>query len=70
VVQETTALGAAWLAGMAEGVWGSAAEVASQWRLDREVLPAAGRAAADRAWSGWRRAVERSLAWERSPTAG
>jgi glycerol kinase len=65
VVQETTALGAAWLAGLAEGVWGSAAEVASQWRLDREVVPATGRAAADRAWDGWRRAVERSLAWER-----
>ena len=65
VVQETTALGAAWLAGLAEGVWGSAAEVASQWRLDREVVPRAGRPAADRAWQGWRRAVERSLAWER-----
>jgi glycerol kinase len=65
VVQETTALGAAWLAGLAEGVWHDPADVARQWQLDREVLPSADRAAADRGWDGWRRAVERALAWER-----
>jgi glycerol kinase len=65
VVQETTALGAAWLAGLAEGVWHDPADVARQWQLDREVLPSADRADADRGWDGWRRAVERALAWER-----
>ncbi|MEX2658210.1 MAG: glycerol kinase GlpK [Acidimicrobiales bacterium] len=65
VVQETTALGAAWLAGLAEGVWSSLDDVGAQWRLDREFEPGAGRAAADRGWAGWRRAVERSLAWDR-----
>jgi len=63
-VQETTALGAAWLAGLAEGVWSSLADVGQQWTLDRQFEPAAPPAAADRAWKGWRRAVERSLAWE------
>ncbi len=65
VVQETTALGAAWLAGLAEGVWSDVDEVARQWRLDHEFLPEVERPAADRAWEGWRRAVERSLSWER-----
>ncbi len=65
VVQETTALGAAWLAGLAEGVWSDVEEVARQWRLDHEFLPEVERPAADRAWEGWRRAVERSLSWER-----
>ena len=64
VVQETTALGAAWLAGLAEGVWDSLDDVGRQWRLDREFEPVAGRAAVDRGWKGWHRAVDRSLAWE------
>jgi glycerol kinase len=66
VVQETTALGAAYLAGLAEGVWSSLDEVSSQWQLDIEVTPAADPAAADAAYAGWTRAVERSLGWERS----
>ncbi|HYZ97994.1 MAG TPA: glycerol kinase GlpK, partial [Acidimicrobiales bacterium] len=37
VVQETTALGAAWLAGLAEGVWSTAAELAAGWAVDRRV---------------------------------
>ena len=68
VVQETTALGAAWLAGLAEGVWSDLDDVGRQWALDRQFEPVAGRAAADRGWTGWRRAVERSLAWERPGT--
>lgn len=66
VVQETTALGAAWLAGLAEGVWDGIDDVGRQWRLDREVRPEAGRGAVDRAWEGWQRAVARALAWETS----
>ena len=63
VVQETTALGAAYLAGLAEGVWSSLDEVAAHWQLDREVAPAASPAAADAAYARWRRAVDRSRAW-------
>jgi glycerol kinase len=64
-VRETTALGAAYLAGLAEGVWSSLDEVADQWTLDVEVEPTIDRAAADAAHGTWRRAVERSLDWAR-----
>jgi glycerol kinase len=62
VVQETTALGAAFLAGLQTGVWSSTREAASAWRLDREFLPG-DREEADRRYGEWRRAVERSLRW-------
>jgi glycerol kinase len=65
VVRETTALGAAYLAGLAEGVWSSLDEVADQWALDVEVTPTADPAVADAAHAGWLRAVERSLGWAR-----
>jgi glycerol kinase len=61
--QETTALGAAYLAGLAEGVWGSLDELGSQWAVDREVAPTTDRTAADAAWHTWRRAVERARHW-------
>ncbi|MGI8661625.1 MAG: glycerol kinase GlpK [Acidimicrobiales bacterium] len=62
VVQETTALGAAYLAGLAEGVWSSTAEVAAQWRCDVEVMPATEPAAVDGPYAVWLRAVERAMA--------
>ena len=63
VVQETTALGAAYLAGLAEGVWGSLEELAGQWALDIEVEPSSDRAAADAAHERWLAAVGRSRSW-------
>jgi glycerol kinase len=63
VVRETTALGAAYLAGLAEGVWSSVAEVADAWALDVQYAPSP--AADDSAYAGWRRAAERSLGWAR-----
>ena len=63
-VAETTALGAAYLAGIAEGVWGGVDDVASQWTADRTFSPAADRAAADSNYGRWQRAVERSLNWD------
>jgi len=65
-VQETTALGAAYLAGLAEGVWGSLDELASHWALDAEFTPNIGGAAADSRHAGWRRALERSRGWARA----
>ncbi len=62
VVQETTALGAAYLAGLGEGVWASREEVAAHWRLDAAFEPG-DRAGAERLHEGWLRAVERSRAW-------
>ena len=62
-VNETTALGAAYLAGLATGFWKGRREVAEHWALDREFRPAmTRRARADRI-SGWRKAVERSRSW-------
>jgi glycerol kinase len=63
VVQETTALGAAYLAGLAEGVWGSTSDITSRWALDREFTPTVDAATADARYAQWQRAVERSRAW-------
>jgi glycerol kinase len=64
-VTETTALGAAYLAGLAIGFWKSMEEITGQWRIDTRfeprLLPAAARTMRDR----WSNAVERSKAWER-----
>jgi glycerol kinase len=60
---ETTALGAAFLAGLAEGIWASPSEVTATWRLDRRVLPAPDRRHADEGHRRWRRGVDRSRHW-------
>jgi glycerol kinase len=63
VSTEVTALGAATLAGLAEGVWGTLDELASLWTLDVERRPQAGRADVDALHAVWRRAAERALHW-------
>ncbi len=60
---ETTALGAATLAGLAEGVWTSFAELESMWSLESQFEAQASALAADGAYDGWRHAVQRSLRW-------
>jgi glycerol kinase len=60
VVAETTALGAAFLAGLATGVWPSQAELAATWRLDRRFVP---EARDDKAYARWREAVQRTMGW-------
>jgi glycerol kinase len=62
-VVETTGVGAALLAGLAEGVWGSMDEVAGLWTPEAAMTPRASKAGADAHHEGWRRAVERALAW-------
>ncbi len=62
-LQESTALGAAYLAGMAAGVWPSTKEIAEHWELDLAVQPSAARATVDAAYADWKRAVERSRNW-------
>ncbi|MQB00954.1 MAG: glycerol kinase GlpK [Actinobacteria bacterium] len=61
---ETTAMGAAFLAGLAEGVWGSTDEIA--WRAAAEFEPKASRDEADAAYEGWQQALERSKGWARA----
>jgi glycerol kinase len=56
---ETTALGAAYLAGLAEGVWANLDEIGSMWTLDRQFEPSA----PDASHETWLRAVERSRHW-------
>jgi len=60
--QETTALGTAFLAGLAEGVWPDLAAVGAQWKLERTFTPAVDRSAADAAYATWQRAVDKSRA--------
>jgi len=61
--QETTALGAAYLAGLATGVWNGLDEIAAYWALDREFRPEMDSSTRDRLVSGWHKAVERSRNW-------
>ena len=63
VVRETTALGAAFLAGLAEGVWSSTEEVAGLWQQDAVFNPRAPQSVVDERHATWRRAVERSRRW-------
>ncbi|MDP2289944.1 MAG: glycerol kinase GlpK [Actinomycetota bacterium] len=61
--QETTALGAAFLAGLAEGVWPSLEAVGAEWSQDAVFEPNPDRLLADLGHAGWQRAVERSRDW-------
>jgi glycerol kinase len=62
-VLETTALGAAYLAGLQTGFWDDLAAVAQQWREDARFVPAIGEERRLSALATWRRAVERSRGW-------
>jgi glycerol kinase len=65
-VAETTALGAAYLAGLAVGYWKSQADIARQWQADKRFTPAMKPAARNRIAKGWARALGRAKAWEES----
>jgi glycerol kinase len=64
-VAETTALGAAYAAGLAVGVWSSPDDVRANWREARRWEPAMDGDEVERRYARWREAVERSLAWAR-----
>jgi len=61
--QETTALGAAYLAGLAEGVWSSLEDVTAAWQLDHQAEPSVPAEEADARYAQWLRAVERARGW-------
>ncbi len=63
VIQETTALGAAYLAGLAEGVWDSPADIAANWHLDATFEPLVGPAELETSHTLWARAVDRARQW-------
>ncbi len=62
-VTETTALGAAYLAGLATGFWSDADELTAQWAVDRRFEPVLGADARAAKRSRWRQAVERAKGW-------
>jgi glycerol kinase len=63
-VTETTALGAAYLAGLASGFWSSQDEVARQWQVERTFEPHMNADQRESLYAGWQRAVERAKGWE------
>jgi len=62
-VLETTALGAAYLAGLATGFWNSPDDIRANWRIDRRFDPQMPHARATELRAGWNKAVERAKAW-------
>jgi len=62
-VHETTALGAAYLAGLAVGYWKDASDVKANWQVDRTFEPSMARAQASEMRSRWEKAVERAKGW-------
>jgi glycerol kinase len=64
VVAETTALGAAYLAGLAVGYWKNQADIARQWQVDRRFKPSMKLAARTRMAAGWNKALSRAKGWE------
>jgi glycerol kinase len=65
-VTETTALGAAYLAGLAVGVWPEREAIVSHWAVDRRFEPQVSADEATACRATWRRAVERSKGWAQS----
>lgn len=68
-VRETTALGAAYLAGLAAGVWESTNDIAAHWQADRVFEPRISASEADAGKERWNEAVRRSLGWEKKSGA-
>jgi glycerol kinase len=65
-VAETTALGAAYLAGLAVGFWKNQADIARQWQVDKRFKPAMKSPTRNQIVKGWKRALGRAKAWEES----
>ena len=62
---ETTALGAAYLAGLAVGFWETKDEISSQWKLEKEFTPNMAEDERVKKYSGWKKAVKRAMEWEK-----
>jgi glycerol kinase len=60
---DTTAMGAAYLAGLAEGVWSSLDEIRSLWTVEAEFEPARSRDEVEASFAGWKEAVARTRGW-------
>ena len=69
-ITETTALGAAYLAGLAVGCWSSAEDLSAQWQAERRFEPQMNRARAQTLMGEWRKAVERAKNWAEPQSEG
>ena len=65
VVAETTALGAAYAAGLAVGYWASEDDIRQNWAEDKTMDTVHGRRPARKLYAGWKKAVTRTLDWSR-----
>jgi glycerol kinase len=63
-ITETTALGAAYLAGLAVGFWDSKKEISNRWKLDKEYASSISENERTQLSKGWKKAVTRALSWE------
>jgi len=63
-IAETTALGAAYLSGLAVGYWKDKEEIAQKWKVDKEFSPNMDEKTKEKLYKGWKKAVSRSLKWE------
>jgi glycerol kinase len=63
-IAETTALGAAYLAGLAVSYWKDKEEIAQKWKVDKEFSPNMNEKTKEKLYKGWKKAVSRSLNWE------
>nr|WP_202859752.1 glycerol kinase GlpK [Tepidanaerobacter syntrophicus] len=63
-VIETTALGAAYLAGLAVGYWKDKNDISSKWQIDKTFRPQMETETKERLYAGWKKAVKRSMNWE------
>lgn len=64
VINETTALGAAYLAGLAVGYWKDRKEIATQWQLERQFEPKMAKEKQEKLYDGWKKAVKAAMAFK------
>ena len=64
IITETTALGAAYLAGLAVGFWSSRDEISKLWYKEKSFIPQEDEEIMKKYYSKWKKAVSRSMAWE------
>lgn len=64
IITETTALGAAYLAGLAVGFWKSKEEIAKKWAVSQKYEPSLDEDTKEKLYKGWKKAVERAKGWE------
>jgi glycerol kinase len=62
-VAETTALGAAYAAGLAVGYWGNVEDLRQNWQVDKVYEPKMEEATRAELYKGWLKAVQRSMSW-------